>query len=99
MTSEVQALRDAFNRGESLIEPTTDIHVVCDLVKSWFRVLPEPVLPSSSYHRVIEATSEAYLSYFPELDMIKFLIYRTGKPRRTSRQGSRDCTNSSTGQL
>ncbi|KAG1871875.1 hypothetical protein DFJ58DRAFT_652382, partial [Suillus subalutaceus] len=34
-----------------------DIHVVCDLVKSWFRLLPEPVfLSSSSYFNVIEAT-------------------------------------------
>ncbi|EDR07709.1 uncharacterized protein LACBIDRAFT_149380, partial [Laccaria bicolor S238N-H82] len=32
-----------------------DIHAVCDLVKSWFRVLPEPVFPSSSYHDVMQA--------------------------------------------
>lgn len=54
-TSEVNALRDAFNRGERPITPDSDIHAVCDLVKSWFRLLPEPVFPSSSYFNVIEA--------------------------------------------
>ncbi|KAG0703340.1 hypothetical protein DFH29DRAFT_1079014 [Suillus ampliporus] len=54
-TSEVNTLRDAFNRGESPITPDTDIHAVCDLVKSWFRLLPEPVFPSSSYFSIIEA--------------------------------------------
>ncbi|OAX35708.1 hypothetical protein K503DRAFT_868067 [Rhizopogon vinicolor AM-OR11-026] len=54
-TSEVNTIRDAFNRGESRITPDTDIHAVCDLVKSWFRLLPEPVFPSSSYFSVIEA--------------------------------------------
>ena len=43
--------------GESPIEPTTDIHAVCDLIKYWFRVLPEPVFPPSSYFQVIEAMS------------------------------------------
>lgn len=41
--------------GEDPIESSTDIHAVCDLVKSWFRVLPEPVFPSTDYHLVIEA--------------------------------------------
>ncbi|KAG1740823.1 uncharacterized protein EDB91DRAFT_1053018 [Suillus paluster] len=54
-TSEVNTLRDAFNRGESPITPDADIHAVCDLVKSWFRLLPEPVFPSSSYFNIIEA--------------------------------------------
>ncbi|KAG5351583.1 hypothetical protein C0989_005739 [Termitomyces sp. Mn162] len=53
--SEINALKDAFNRGDSPITSGTDIHAVCDLIKTWFRVLPEPVLPSSSYHEVIQA--------------------------------------------
>ncbi|KAJ7851869.1 Rho GTPase activation protein, partial [Mycena leptocephala] len=32
-----------------------DIHAVCDLVKSWFRVLPEPLFPSANDHLAIEA--------------------------------------------
>ncbi|KAJ6626628.1 hypothetical protein B0H10DRAFT_1997916 [Mycena sp. CBHHK59/15] len=54
-TSVINALKDAFNRGEDPIQSTTDIHAVCDLVKSWFRVLPEPVFPSSDYHLAIDA--------------------------------------------
>uniref|UniRef100_D8QAK5 Rho-GAP domain-containing protein n=1 Tax=Schizophyllum commune (strain H4-8 / FGSC 9210) TaxID=578458 RepID=D8QAK5_SCHCM len=42
--------------GESPIKPHTDIHAVCDVVKSWLRVLPDPVFPHSLYHEVIEAT-------------------------------------------
>ncbi|KAJ7122281.1 hypothetical protein C8R44DRAFT_164401 [Mycena epipterygia] len=53
--SAITALKEAFNRGEDPIESSTDIHAVCDLVKSWFRVLPEPVFPSTDYHLVIEA--------------------------------------------
>lgn len=53
--SEINALKDAFNRGENPISSSTDIYAVCDLVKTWFRVLPEPVFPSSSYHDVIKA--------------------------------------------
>ncbi|KAF8994802.1 hypothetical protein BDQ17DRAFT_1366382 [Cyathus striatus] len=53
--SEISTLKEAYNRGESPIKRTTDIHAVCDLVKSWFRVLPEPVFPAPSYYRVIDA--------------------------------------------
>ena len=40
--------------GESPIRPETDIHAVCDLAKSWFRVLPEPVFPPSSYYEIMQ---------------------------------------------
>ncbi|KAF7346781.1 Rho GTPase activating protein 22 [Mycena sanguinolenta] len=53
--STITALKDAFNRGEDPIDSFTDIHAVCDLVKSWFRVLPEPLFPSSSYYLAIDA--------------------------------------------
>ncbi|KAG1863216.1 Rho GTPase activation protein [Suillus subalutaceus] len=48
--------------GEWPITPDhdSDIHVVCDLVKSWFKLLPEPVFPSSSYFNVIEAMSKTH---------------------------------------
>ncbi|KAF7320799.1 Rho GTPase activating protein 22 [Mycena chlorophos] len=54
--STVNACRAAFNRGDDPIDDGTDIHVVCDLVKIWFRVLPEPFFPPSQYHEVIQAT-------------------------------------------
>ncbi|TFK68485.1 hypothetical protein BDN72DRAFT_679331 [Pluteus cervinus] len=53
--SEIQALKEGFNRGEYPIQRDTDIHAVCDLVKTWFRILPEPIFPSTSYHDVIRA--------------------------------------------
>ena len=56
-TTEINALKDAYNRGEYPIRERTDVHALCDLVKSWFRVLPEPVFPPSSYHDVMEAMS------------------------------------------
>ncbi|KAF9262581.1 hypothetical protein L218DRAFT_980441 [Marasmius fiardii PR-910] len=53
--SEIAALKEAFNRGEYPIQPTTDIHAICDLVKSWFRMLPEPIFPAASYHDAVVA--------------------------------------------
>ncbi|KAI0302327.1 hypothetical protein B0F90DRAFT_1713968 [Multifurca ochricompacta] len=38
------ALKDALNRGFGL-----------DLIKTWFRILPEPAFPSYSYHDIIKA--------------------------------------------
>ncbi|KAJ7085330.1 rho GTPase activating protein 22 [Mycena crocata] len=53
--SAITAFKEAFNRGEDPIESSTDIHAVCDLVKSWFRVLPEPLFPAADYYLAIEA--------------------------------------------
>ncbi|KAL0574214.1 rho GTPase-activating protein [Marasmius crinis-equi] len=54
-TSEISALKETFNRGECPLVRTTDIHAICDLIKSWFRVLPESVVPTRFYHDVIAA--------------------------------------------
>lgn len=53
--SEINHLKDAFNRGEYPLTESTDINAVCDVVKSWFRVLPGSVFPPTSYYAVIEA--------------------------------------------
>ncbi|KDR79407.1 hypothetical protein GALMADRAFT_208785 [Galerina marginata CBS 339.88] len=50
-----------YNRGEFPIRDTTDIHAICDLVKSWFCPLPKPVFPPSSYHAVMEAMRQENL--------------------------------------
>lgn len=65
-TSEINTLRDAFNRGEMPITESTDVYAICDLIKSWFRILPEPVFPSAAYYAIIEAisTSISFL-FFP----------------------------------
>ena len=39
------------------ITESTDVYAIGDLIKSWFRVLPEPLFPSSAYYAVIEAIS------------------------------------------
>ncbi|KAI0669428.1 hypothetical protein C8Q78DRAFT_977573 [Trametes maxima] len=55
--SEVNALRDALNRGEWPISEATDIHAVCDLIKSWFRVLPGGLFPSETYGAILSAAA------------------------------------------
>ncbi|KZT03884.1 uncharacterized protein LAESUDRAFT_728564 [Laetiporus sulphureus 93-53] len=55
--SEVNAYKDALNRGEWPITSSTDIHAVCDLIKSWFRVLPGGIFPSPSYNEILEAAA------------------------------------------
>ncbi|KAF8161574.1 hypothetical protein B0H34DRAFT_701542 [Crassisporium funariophilum] len=60
-TTEINALKEAYNKGEFPIKEFTDIHAICDLVKSWFRVLPEPVFPPSSYHDVMDAMRQENL--------------------------------------
>ncbi|KAJ4468415.1 hypothetical protein C8J55DRAFT_437773 [Lentinula edodes] len=53
-SSEIAHLKEAFNRGENPLDVYTDIHAICDLIKSWFRVLPEPLFPPASYHEAID---------------------------------------------
>lgn len=54
-TSEIKALKDAYNKGLSPILPTTDIHAIADLLKSWFRLLPEQFIPPKQYRQILEA--------------------------------------------
>ncbi|KAG6382111.1 hypothetical protein JVT61DRAFT_754 [Boletus reticuloceps] len=54
-STEISALREAFNRGEMPITESSDIYAIGDLIKSWFRLLPEPVFPSPAYYAIIEA--------------------------------------------
>lgn len=44
-----------FPAGLWPVKPSSDIYAVCDLIKTWFRVLPEPAFPSYSYHDIIKA--------------------------------------------
>jgi hypothetical protein len=57
--------------GESPIQSSTDIYAVCDLVKLWFRVLPEPLFPPRNYRELIAAISRALfdLTRFPATEM------------------------------
>jgi GTPase-activating protein BEM2 len=39
------------------IQSSSDIHAVCDVVKTWLRQLPEAAFPTRSYFAAIEAAS------------------------------------------
>lgn len=62
--SEVGVLRDALNRGEWPIDRYTDINAVCDLIKSWFRVLPGGMFPPPTHLKIMDAAGECYSSQF-----------------------------------
>ena len=38
----------------------TDIHAVCDMIKSWFRVLPGGLFPPELFGRILGVTGECY---------------------------------------
>lgn len=44
--------------GEWPITSSTDIYAVCDLIKSWFRVLPGGVFSSTAYDDILRTVSE-----------------------------------------
>jgi RhoGAP (GTPase activating protein)-like protein len=58
------------------ITPSSDIYAVCDLIKTWFRVLPEPAFPSYSYHDVIKAMRKAILTVPMTRRLTVFLFHR-----------------------
>jgi len=49
--------------GHTLIDDSTDIYAICDVIKSFFRTLPEPVVPSTMYFTFIDSASKFQLSY------------------------------------
>ena len=48
---------DDFYLGQMYIDRMTDIHAVCGVVKYWFRVLPDSVIPESYFDSIVEAAS------------------------------------------
>ena len=57
-TSEINALCKGFNADGMPIAESLDIYyAIGDLIKSWFRLLPEPVFPSPAYFSIIEVIS------------------------------------------
>lgn len=54
------ALREALNKGQLNIDPMTDINAVCGVVKYWFRVLPETVIPEAFFDQIVEAASKSF---------------------------------------
>ncbi|KAI0319572.1 hypothetical protein OF83DRAFT_1170122 [Amylostereum chailletii] len=76
--SEVTSLKEALNRGLWPITSSTDIYAVCDLIKTWFRVLPEPVFPSYSYYDVINAMKMDDLN--ARMERIRVVIQALPRP-------------------
>lgn len=54
-TSEMEVIRDMFDMGESvdLYTATKDPHVVAGVFKSFFRDLPNPLIPFAYYDELV----------------------------------------------
>ncbi|KAJ3184139.1 hypothetical protein HDU87_004985 [Geranomyces variabilis] len=50
-SKQLQHAKRAYNRGDDnfALEQCGDVHLACSLLKSFFRDLPEPVLPAATY--------------------------------------------------
>ncbi|CAG5119420.1 unnamed protein product, partial [Candidula unifasciata] len=73
-SAAVTALTEEFNRGIDSVnidnEKLLDINVISSLLKSFFRKLPEPLIPTDMYERFIEANR------YPDEDKRKLKIKR-----------------------
>ena len=49
--------------GRTPIDDTTDIYAICDVIKYFFRTLPDPVIPSVMYFAFIDSASEFELLF------------------------------------
>ncbi|KAI0919200.1 hypothetical protein AcV5_002181 [Taiwanofungus camphoratus] len=73
--SEVNAYKDALNRGDWPITSSTDIHAVCDLIKGWFRVLPGGIFPSCSYNEILAAAALDGVDLESRLSSIRKVVH------------------------
>ncbi|KAM5530203.1 hypothetical protein V8D89_016139 [Ganoderma adspersum] len=73
--SEVNALRDALNRGEWTISDITDIHAVCDLIKSWFRVLPGGLFPPELYGRILGVSGREDVDFETKVSNVRDIVH------------------------
>ncbi|KAM5537859.1 hypothetical protein V8D89_008335 [Ganoderma adspersum] len=73
--SEVNALRDALNRGEWTISNITDIHAVCDLIKSWFRVLPGGLFPPELYGRILGVSGREDVDFETKVSNVRDIVH------------------------
>jgi len=71
-TLEINRIKDALNHGHTLIDDSTDIYAICDVIKSFFRTLPEPVVPSTMYFTFIDSAKIESLE--PRLAKIRRLL-------------------------
>lgn len=76
--------------GRTPIDDTTDIYAICDVIKSFFRTLPEPVVPPTMYFTFIGSASK-FQSFLKEpishhVSEIESLEPRLAKIRRLLRE-------------
>lgn len=76
--------------GRTPIDDTTDIYAICDVIKSFFRTLPEPVVPSTTYFTFIGSASKLQPLFHepisPRVSEIESLEPRLAKIRRLLRE-------------
>ncbi|KAI0090890.1 hypothetical protein BDY19DRAFT_887550 [Irpex rosettiformis] len=73
--SEVNGLKDALNRGEWPIDRFTDINTVCDLLKSWFRVLPGGMFPDASRMKLMDAANQTDVDLDKKLANLRDVVH------------------------
>ncbi|KAF9784053.1 hypothetical protein BJ322DRAFT_1109900 [Thelephora terrestris] len=71
-TLEINGIKDALNHGRTPIDGNTDIYAICDVIKYFFRNLPEPVVPSNVYFAFIDSAKIESLE--PRLANIRRLL-------------------------
>lgn len=81
--SAIQALKETF--GKQSPESVdlahgefSDVHTIAGAIKQWFRDLPEPAIPFSAYHPLIEA--ERMDNHEERLYAIRDIIWEFPKP-------------------
>ncbi|KAF7797130.1 hypothetical protein EIP86_008322 [Pleurotus ostreatoroseus] len=79
--SEVNSLKDALNKGDWPIQSYTDINAVCDLLKSWFRVLPGGMFPPPLHLNLMNAAAQDEVALDTRLTNIRHIIHELPRPR------------------
>ncbi|KAH8103500.1 hypothetical protein BXZ70DRAFT_925997 [Cristinia sonorae] len=73
--SEINSLKDALNRGEWPINNFTDVNAVCDLIKSWFRVLPGGLFPGLRHSELMAAASNDAVELETRLSNVRAVVH------------------------
>ncbi|KAI0074864.1 hypothetical protein K474DRAFT_1499666 [Panus rudis PR-1116 ss-1] len=79
--SEVTSLKEALNRGEWPIDQYTDVNAVCDLIKAWFRVLPDGMFPGEHYTNILAAAGNESIDLETRLSNIRRVVHSLPQTR------------------
>jgi hypothetical protein len=67
-SSRTTSLLNLEMTGRTPIDGSTDIYAICDVIKYFFRSLPEPVVPSTVYFAFIDSASRFQLLFVPVIN-------------------------------